>query len=83
MKTLSLIMTVLVVTVNTAYAAHTKKEHAEEYVESEKRSEIIVNESGVNQRKSTITKDLIRNDSEDATSGLIYSEDDPYKDMDF
>lgn len=82
MKTLSLAVAILIISVSVAYAAHTDKEHTEEYVESEKLVEIIANEFYINRRPLTIMKENLNNDVVGET-GLIFSEDDPYKDLDF
>ena len=83
MKNLSLALAISIVAVNTAFAAHTKDEHVEKHVETEKRAEISVNESVGNQRQSTVNRNLVNTDVNEATTGLIYSEEDPYKDLDF
>ena len=82
MKTVSLAVAILLASISIAYAGHTEKEHTDEYVESEKLVEINANESNVSQHPSSVKKDFASDDKVDE-AGLIYSEDDPYKDLDF
>ena len=82
MKTISLALAILLASVSTSYAGHTEKEHTEKYVESEKIVETSINESKVNRRESSTKKDIVNRDDVDE-AGLFYSEDDPYKDLDF
>ena len=83
MKTLLMAVVVSIATINFAYATHTDKEHVEKYDEAEQIVEINANDTKVNQRKSSVKRNSINNDFEDSNDGLIYSENNPYKDLDF
>ena len=82
MKTVSLAAAILSAFVSVAYAGHTEKEHTDEYVESEKLVETNTNETNISQHSSSVKKDFASDDKV-GEAGLIYSEDDPYKDLDF